>query len=127
MNAAPSRSGPYPFDIAAAGPMPLPERKVLMDTLFLLLSLSSILVMLYALYRVNILRSKVPGGVVRSTWNFLAGLIVMFTAGYLTTPFFPLLPGSIQRLVVGVIFLAGAIFVVIVINLFYRIVSELGL
>jgi len=98
-----------------------------METVFLLLSLSAIIVMLYALYRVNVLRNKVPGGVARSTWNFLAGLIVMFTAGYLTTPFFPLLPLAIQRLVVGVIFLAGAVFVVIVINLFNKIISELGL
>ena len=98
-----------------------------MENVFLLLSLSAIFVMLYALYRVNVLRRKVPGGIVRSTWNFLAGLIVMFTGGYFTTPFFPLLPEAVQRLVVGVIFLAGAIFVVIVINLFHKIVSELGL
>ena len=98
-----------------------------METVFLLLSLSANVVMLYALYRVNVLRNKVPGGVVRSTWNFLAGLIVMFTAGYFTTPFFPLLPHAAQRLVVGIVFLAGAVFVVIVINLFHKIVSELGL
>lgn len=98
-----------------------------METVFYLLSFSAIIVMLYALYRVNVLRNKVPGGVVRSTWNFLSVLILMFTAGYFTTPFFPLLPQVFQHLVVGVIFLAGAIFVVIVINLFYRVVSELGL
>lgn len=98
-----------------------------MEIVFLVLSLSAIIVMLYALYRVNVLRKKVPGGVVRSTWNFLTALIVMFTVGYFTTPFFPLLPEVAQRLVVGAIFLAGAVFVVIVINLFYRIVSELGL
>jgi len=98
-----------------------------MASLFMLLSLSAISIMLFALYRVNVLRKKVPGGMVRSTWNFLAVLIVLFTAGYFSTPFFPLLPTAVQQLVVGVIFLAGAVFVVIVINLFYKIVSELGL
>lgn len=98
-----------------------------METVFLILSLAAIIVMLYALYRVNVLREKIPGGVVKATWNFLTILIFIFTAGYFITPFFPLLPQNTQHLVVGVIFLSGAVFVVIVVNLFYRIVSELGL
>ena len=98
-----------------------------METAFLVLSVSAIVVMFFALYRVSVLRDKIPGGVVKSTWNFLTLLIVMFTAGYFTTPFFPMLPQVYQHLVVGIIFLAGAIFVVIVINLFYKIISELGL
>jgi len=98
-----------------------------MENLFLILSVSSILVMVYALYRVTALRKKVPGGVVKSTWNFLTLLIVLFTAGYLSTPFFPLLPQTVKDVLVGVIFLAGAVFVVIVVNLFYRVVEDLGL
>lgn len=98
-----------------------------MENLFLVLSISAILVMFYALYRVNVLRKKVPGGVVRSTWNFLTLLIVMFTVGYLSTPFFPMLPQTVKDMLVGVIFLAGAVFVVIVVNLFYRVVEDLGL
>jgi hypothetical protein len=98
-----------------------------MDKVFLALSLAAIVVMLYALYRVFSLKKKIPGGVVGSTWNILSVLIVMFTVGYLTTPFFPMLPQVFKDLLVGVIFLAGAVFVVIVINLFYRVVSDLGL
>jgi hypothetical protein len=83
--------------------------------------------MLYALFLAFSLRSKVPGGKVRSTWNFLTSLIVLFAVGYLSTPFFRLLPENIKDLLVGVIFLAGAIFVAIVIKLFIRIVEDLGL
>lgn len=98
-----------------------------MKELFLLLSIAAILVMMYALYSSFALKSKVPGGKVKETWNILTGLIVMFTIGYLTTPFFRMLPQEIKDILVGVIFLAGAVFVVIVIKLFYRIVEDLGL
>lgn len=83
--------------------------------------------MIYALFRVISLNKKIPGGTVGSTWKFLSTLIGLFTFGYLTTPFFPLLPDAHKQLIVGVIFLAGAIFVVIVINLFYRVIREIGL
>ncbi len=98
-----------------------------MDMLFLVFSVLSILVMFYALYSAFVLRHHVPGGKVRSTWNFLTGLIVMFSIGYLSTPFFRLLPAEFKDILVGVIFLAGAIFVLIVIKLFYKIVEDLGL
>jgi predicted membrane channel-forming protein YqfA (hemolysin III family) len=98
-----------------------------MDILFLFLSVSAIAVMFYALYSAFILRHRVPGGKVRSTWNFLTGLIVMFTVGYLSTPFFRLLPQEFKDALVGVIFLAGAVFVLIVIKLFYKIVEDIGL
>ncbi len=97
-----------------------------MNPLFLILSISAICVMLYALYRVIALQKKIPGGTVKDTWKVLSWMIVVFSLGYLTTPFFPYLPQFIKDIVVGVIFLFAAIFVVIVINLFYRIVSELG-
>jgi hypothetical protein len=98
-----------------------------METIFLVLSSAAIAVMFYALYSAVSLRNKIPGGKVKSTWSVLTGLIIMFTAGYVTTPFFRLLPPEIKDLLVGVIFLAGAVFVVIVIKLFFRIVEDLGL
>ena len=98
-----------------------------MEQLFYILSISAICVMLYALFRVINLNKKIPGGTVGSSWKFLTILIVLFTAGYLTTPFFPLLPDVYKQLIVGVIFLFGAIFVVIVINLFFKVISEIGL
>ena len=98
-----------------------------MGILFLVLSVASILVMLYALYSSFTLKSKIPGGKVKSTWEVLSSLIVVFTIGYLSTPFFRMLPQEVKDILVGVIFLAGAIFVVIVIKLFYKIIEDLGL
>ncbi len=98
-----------------------------MEALFLVLSVAAILVMLYALYSAFTLKGKIPGGKVKSTWNVLTSLIIMFTVGYLATPFFRLLPPDIKDVLVGVIFLAGAIFVVIVIKLYGKIIEDLGL
>ncbi len=98
-----------------------------MQNLFYVLCLCSIAVMLYALFRVTTLNRKIPGGTVGASWKFLTSLIVLFTAGYASTPFFPMLPAIYQQLIVGVIFLAGAVFVVIVINLFYKVISEVGI
>lgn len=98
-----------------------------MNSIFLVLSIAAICVMLYALYRVLSLTKKIPGGTVGATWKILSLMIGFFAAGYLSTPFFPLLPDDVKQLIVGIIFLAGAIFVVIVINLFYKVVREIGL
>ncbi len=98
-----------------------------MVTIFLVLSITSIFVMCYALYSALILRHKVPGGKVRSTWNFLTILVGFFTVGYLATPLFRMLSQEIKDILVGVIFLAGAVFVVIVVKLFYKIVEDVGL
>ncbi len=98
-----------------------------MNTIFLVLSIAAIMVMFYALFSALALRKKVPGGKVKATWNALSGLIVMFSVGYLATPFFQLLPPDIKDILVGLIFLAGAIFVVVVTKLFVKIVEDLGL
>ena len=98
-----------------------------METLFLVLSSAAILAMVYALYSALTLKDKIPGGKVKSAWNLLTSLIIIFTIGYLATPFFRLLPPEVKDILVGVIFLAGAIFVVIVIKLYFKIIEDLGL
>jgi len=47
--------------------------------------------------------------------------------GYLTMPLFPMLPELSRDLIVAIIYLAGAIFIVKVINLIYKITKEIGL
>ncbi len=98
-----------------------------MKLLFLLLSFSAICIIFYALYLVMDLRKKIlVGGEVKATWKRLSWMIILFAIGYLTTPFFPSLPGFVKDVVVGVMFLFGAIFVVIVIKLFHKIYTELA-
>jgi hypothetical protein len=98
-----------------------------MDYLLIVLSLSSVLVIIYALFRVISLNKRIPGGVARQTWRLLYYLIGLLTVGYLSTLLFPALPDDSKRLIVGIISLAGAVFVLKVINLFYRIIAEIGL
>jgi hypothetical protein len=42
-----------------------------MGMLFIIMSVAAILVMVYALYSALRLKSKIPGGKVKSTWNVL--------------------------------------------------------
>jgi len=92
----------------------------------LVLSLAAIAVMLVCLYQVLSLRSGVPGGVVGKQWRFLTLLVIFFTAGYLVTPFFDALPVGTIRLIVSLIFLFGAIYVLITIRLVYTVIRELA-
>jgi hypothetical protein len=97
-----------------------------MDYIYPVLCGMAILVMVFAWIRITRLRKKIPGGIVKSSANLLAELIGLLTVGYLTLPFFPMLPQISKDIVVGVIILFTAIFVVIVINLFHMIASEAG-
>jgi uncharacterized membrane protein YfcA len=68
----------------------------------------------------------VPGGIIGKTWNTLIILVVVFTVGYLTTPFFSAIPEEWLRLIIGVIFLLGSLYVVLTVKLIYRIIQELA-
>ncbi|MCC6608315.1 MAG: hypothetical protein IT515_01390 [Burkholderiales bacterium] len=92
----------------------------------MVISVAAILVMFYCLWLVLSLKRNVPGGVVGEKWRLLTVLVVLFTVGYLTTPFFGMLPQSLISLIVSLIFLFGAIYVVITVKLIYRIIEELS-
>ncbi len=98
-----------------------------MRSLILLLSMSAICTIFYALFRVVTLTKKIPGGLVKQYWKLFYYLIGLLAVGYLTMPLFPRLPETSKELIVAIIFLAGAVFVVKVINLFFKIVQEIGL
>lgn len=91
-----------------------------------LISVAAIFVMFYCLFLVIKLGKLVPGGVVGKTWKFLTLLVVMFTCGYLTTPFFGMLPAEFVNVMASLIFFFGAIYVVITVKLIYRIIEELS-
>lgn len=98
-----------------------------MNYIFLALSISAICIMAYSFFKVIRLNRRIKGGIVGETWKLLYYMIGLFIVGYLTTFLFPMLPASSQRIIVGIVFLAAAIFVLIVINLFIKIINELGL
>ena len=92
----------------------------------LVISVAAILVMFCCLWLVLSLQRNIPGGVVGEKWRLLTALVILFTVGYLTTPFFGMLPQNLINLIVSLIFLFGAIYVVITVKLIYRIIEELS-
>lgn len=90
------------------------------------ISIAAIVVMFYCLGLVLSLRKNIPGGVVGRTWKFLTLLVALFTLGYLATPFFGLLPQAVVSVIVSLIFLFGALYVVLTVRLIYRIIEELA-
>jgi len=98
-----------------------------MDPLIVLLSGTAICILFYALFRVISLNRRLRGGIARKTWQLLYYLIGLLVAGYLATLLFPYLPEVSRQVIIGVILLAGSVFILKVINLFYRIISDIGL
>ena len=90
------------------------------------ISVAAIIVMFYCLFLVLSLKKNVPGGMIGKKWNFLMTLVVLFTFGYISTPFFGMIPEGILRLIVGFIFFFGAIYVVITVKLIYNIIMTLS-
>ena len=86
----------------------------------------SIAVMLFALYRVINLKREIPGGMVGKYWNYLTTLVILFAAGYVAIPFLGELSKEILQLVVAGIFLFGAVYVVITINLITNVIRVLS-
>lgn len=92
----------------------------------MIISALAIVVMALCLFQVLTLRKTVPGGIVGRTWKQLTGLVILFSLGYLVTPFFALIPPAIVNPIVAAIFLFGAIYVWITIRLIHRVISELA-
>jgi len=92
----------------------------------LVFTMAAIVVMLYCLWTTIHLKKNIPGGVVGKKWNIMSALVVMFTLGYFTTPFFTAIPEDILRFIVSLIFFFGAVYVLITVKLIYTIITELS-
>jgi len=90
------------------------------------LDVAAVLLMLYCLWSVISLKKSIPGGVIGSKWNILIGLVVFFSFGYLTMPFFGEIPPDILRLIISAVFFFGAIYVLITIKLLKTIINILA-
>jgi hypothetical protein len=73
------------------------------------------------------LRRKIPGGIASRAWKFLYYLIGLLAIGYLTIPLFSRLPEESREFIFVVVSLAAAVFIVRVINLFYKVIKDVGL
>jgi hypothetical protein len=92
-----------------------------------MISISAICTIFYALFRVILLNKKIPGGLIKEYWRLFYYLIAILAIGYLTTPLFPMLPETSRSLITAIVFLAGAVLVVKVINLFFKIIEVIGI
>src|SRR3569832_1425643 len=92
----------------------------------LITTFAAIAVMLYCLLLAFSLKKDIPGGVVGKQWRMLELLVLLFALGYLATPFAGALPEEVLRLIVSLIFLFGAIYVVITVKLIHRIINVLS-
>lgn len=92
----------------------------------LFITLAAIAVMLFCLLLAFRLSKDIPGGLVAKQWRMLELLVILFTFGYLATPFAGYLSTETLRLIVSLIFLFGAIYVVITVRLIHRIIKVLS-
>ena len=90
-----------------------------------IIGIASIAIMLFCLYSTLALRKRVPGGIIGKKWNVLTILVVFFTIGYFTVPFFDRIPPEFTNVIVALIFLFGAIYVLITIRLIFSIITAL--
>jgi len=85
----------------------------------------AILVMVLGLVTVIRLRKIAPGGKIGRVVGILLGFIVLFLLGYLAGPFLPMLGDTIWPLILtAVVFLFGAIFVVLVLRLIQNLIQQ---
>lgn len=92
----------------------------------LFITVIAIVVMFYCLWLLLSLKKEIPGGMVGKQWRILEVLVWLFALGYLATPFANLLPEQTLRLIVAVIFLFGAVYVLITVKLIHRIIKVLS-
>ncbi len=95
-----------------------------MLTIFYAVIALAVAVMIAALMLVLRLRRIARGGRIGRVLNILAAFIVFFLLGYLAAPFAPSLPSSAAHLLTAVVFLFGAVFVVIVLRLIEELVKQ---
>jgi hypothetical protein len=91
----------------------------------MIINLAAIALMFYCLYMVMTVGRNMVGGAVGRQWRFLTLLVMMFTAGYLVTPFFQLVPPEFVRILVSLIFFFGAVYVLVTIRMVHQVIQEL--
>ncbi len=97
-----------------------------MENMTLLITILAVVTMLYALWQVFALKHHIRGGMVGKSWKILAALVLLFAIGYIAMPFMGKLPPETLQIIIAVIFLFGAVYVVVTISLIKRIIVALS-
>jgi len=88
--------------------------------------LAAVTIMMFALWRVAAMKKSMPGGAIGKSWNLLFGLVALFAVGYIAVPFLGQLEKDVLELLVSFIFLFGAVYVVITVNLIDKVIKVLA-
>lgn len=93
--------------------------------LFTFISGLAIMIMAVAFWKSFLYKSSLPSGPTRKKLRLLTVLIGLFFFGYLTLPFFVLMPQSWKDNIVAFLFFFGAVYVLVSLNLAYSIILTL--
>lgn len=99
----------------------------LMEKIFLILSGAAIVMMAYSWYKFTTFRKALNGGSMKHTSNIFAQIIGVEIICFISIPFLPMVSWVSKEIIMGIMFFFAALFVLLVINLFTKIVSDLGL
>ena len=95
-----------------------------MVVFFYIIISAAILCMFCGLYLIVRLRSFTKGGLVGRVVNILMALIVFFTIGYMVGPLMPQLSCQWVMILTAVVFLFGAVFVILVLWLIQKLIRQ---
>lgn len=98
-----------------------------MDYLFYGLSIAAVMTISIARYRLERLRRRVTGGVVRTKFNIMGEFMSLFALALLSFSFLPLMTDEGRNIIAGVVFIFAGVFAIVVVNLFSTIADEIGL
>ncbi|MCU0665147.1 MAG: hypothetical protein MUC50_22830 [Myxococcota bacterium] len=95
-----------------------------MSIAFYALIAAAIAVMLFALVQAVRLATVARGGYIGRAVRLMLAFVVLFTAAYLASPLLPLLPAEYALLGTAVVFLLGAVFVALVLNIIRALIKQ---
>lgn len=97
-----------------------------MVILYYVLSAVAVGIMAVNLIKAYRLKKALVGGEVGEKWNYSLYLIGFFFVGYVISPLFLEINPQFKNIVISLVFLFGAVFVFIMIDLIFSVITLLG-
>lgn len=96
-----------------------------LTSLYYVISAVAIVVMGVNVVKALKLKKAIVGGEVGEKWNYSLYLIIFFFAGYIISPLFLRISPESKDIIISLVFLFGAVFVFIMIRLFFSVITLL--
>ena len=94
-----------------------------LTSLYYVISVLATVVMAINVLRAFRLKKAMVGGEVGEKWNYCVYLILFFFAGYIVSPLFLRISPESKDILVSLVFLFGAVFVFIMINVIFSVIT----